>query len=397
MAVVERVARWTSVLPAMSHKPVTIQDVALLAQTSPSTVSNLLNGRVDRMRPETRERIEQAMDQLGYRPSQVARQLRTGQAPILGLIIPSVANPFWGSFAQYVEEAARAHGYQVLLCNGGRDPEREERYAESLWSHGVRGVIFGSSPLSLDHVLGFVDRGLRVVVFDRDMRDVDRATRAAIDSISVDNELGGRLATDHLLSLGHRRIGFLSGPLRTASRLERLEGYRRALRDAGVERDPGLVWEEAPNENYGDVEGFELGRWGARALLGDPNPPSALFTINDMYALGAYAGVRDLGLRVPEDVSIVGFDDIPMAEIAQPPLTTVHHPVREMIGTAVTLLIRRLRGANAEPAEHVTVAPALVLRASTAPPRSLLPKREREATRRAGGLHEASPDLVGER
>jgi DNA-binding LacI/PurR family transcriptional regulator len=328
-----------SVSPSMSNKPFTIQDVALLAQTSPSTVSNLLNGRVDRMRPDTRERIERAMNQLGYQPNQVARQLRTGQAPILGLI------------------------------NGGRDPEREERYAESLWSLGVRGVIFGSSPLSLDQVLGFVERGLRVVVFDRDMRDVDRSNRDAFDNISIDNERGGRLATDHLLGLGHRTIGFISGPLRTASRLARLEGYRRALREAGVAPDSHLVWDEAENQHFGDVEGFELGRSGARELLSGVAPPSALFTINDMYALGAYAGVRDLGLRVPEDVSIVGFDDISMAEIAQPPLTTIRHPVREMMQTAVGLLVGRLQGTYVEPAEHVTVAPELVLRASTAPPR----------------------------
>jgi DNA-binding LacI/PurR family transcriptional regulator len=353
----------------MAAKPITIQDVALLAETSRSTVSNLLNGRVDRMGSDTRERIERAMNQLGYRPNQVARQLRTGQAPILGLIIPSVANPFWGSFAQSVEEAARYRGYQVLLCNGGREPGQEERYAESLWSHGVRGVIFGSSPLSLDHVLGFVERGLRVVAFDRDMRDVDRSTRAAIDSISVDNAMGGRLATEHLLGLGHRRIGFLSGPLRTASRLERLEGYRHALREAGVEPDPRLVWEEAASQNFGDVEGFEFGRYGARELLGGPAAPTALFTINDMYALGAYAGVRDLGLRVPEDVSIVGFDDIPIAEIAHPPLTTMRQPVQEMMRIAVTLLIDRLQGTYTEPSEHVTVTPELVLRASTAPPR----------------------------
>ena len=353
----------------MPTKPVTIQDVAILAQTSPSTVSNLLNGRVHRMRSETRERIEHAMNELDYRPSQVARQLRTGQAPILGLIIPSVANPFWGAFAQSVEAAARTRGYQVFLCDGERDPEQEQRYAESLWSHGVRGVIFGSSPLSLDHVLGFVKRGLRVVVFDRDIGDIDPTMRSAIDSISVDNECGGRIATEHLLDLGHRRIGFLSGPLRTASRLERLEGYRCALGKAGIAPDPGLIWQETANENFGDVEGFELGRLGARELLSGPAPCSALFAINDMYALGAYAGVRDLGLRVPEDVSIVGFDDIPFAEISQPPLTTVRQPFREMMGTVVALLIDRLQGANDEPAEHVTVMPELVLRASTAPPR----------------------------
>ncbi len=298
----------------MASKTVTIQDVATLAGTSTSTVSNLLNGRIEKMRPETRERIERAMIQLGYRANEVARHLKTGQAPIIGLVIPSVANPFWGAFVQHVEEAALRHDYQVLLGNGGRDPAREQRYAESLWAHGVRGVIFGSSPLSLDHILRLVERGLRVVVFDRRLRESDNVSRSGIDSISIDNVDGGYQATKHLLDLGHRRIGFISGPLHTSSRLERLEGYRNALIDAGIKHDRALVWAESASGSSGDVEGAEIGRAGARELLSRANPPTGLVTINDMYALGAYAGARDLGLRVPDDVSVIGFDDIAMAD-----------------------------------------------------------------------------------
>jgi len=353
----------------MANDVVTIGDVALLAKTSPSTVSNHLNGRLDRMRPETRLRIQRAIEQLGYTPNQLARQLKTGQVPILGLIIPSVANPFWGSFAQCVEEAARDRGYQVLLGNAGRDPDQEERYAESLWGHGVRGVIFGSSPLSLDHVLGLVKRGLRAVTFDRDTRGIDFSARAVIDSISVDNAKGARLATQHLLGLGHRRIGFLSGPLRTSSRLERLEGYRSALRAAGIEPHLDLVWEGLPSRGFGDVEGAEFGRRGARELLSAAEPPTALFAINDMYALGAYAGARDLGLRVPADISIVGFDDIFLADVVQPPLTTVRQPLKEMLETTVCLLVDRLEGLRTGPAEHAVILPDLIVRASTAPPR----------------------------
>ena len=350
----------------MASKVVTIEDVALLAKTSPSTVSNVLNGRLDRMRPETQERIQRAMAQLGYTPNQLARQLKTGQVPILGLVIPSVANPFWGAFAQCVEEAARGRGYQVLFGNAGRDPAQEERYAESLWGYGVRGVIFGSSPLSLDHVQGLVRRGLRAVTFDRDTRGADRGVGVEIDSISVDNALGARLATEHLLALGHRRIGFLSGPLRTASRLQRLEGYRGALRAAGLDPHPALVWEGLPSEGFGDVEGAEFGRRGARELLGLAEPPKALFAINDMYALGAYAGARDRGLAVPDDVSVVGFDDIFLAEVAQPALTTVRQPLREMLRTTVTMLVDRLEGSRDGPADHTVVTPELIVRASTA-------------------------------
>jgi DNA-binding LacI/PurR family transcriptional regulator len=345
-------------------KAVTIQEVAALAKTSTSTVSNLLNGRVGRMSPATRERVELAMRQLGYQANQAARQLKTGQSPILGLVIPSVANPFWGAFVQAVEEAAMERGYQVLLGNGGRDPKREQRYAESLWSHGVRGIIFGSSPLSLDYILRLVERGLHVVVFDRRLHEAD----TVIDGISIDNPAGGYMATKHLLGLGHTRIGFLSGPLRTSSRLERLDGYRNALVDAGIRHDPSLVWAGASATGAGDVEGADIGRAGARALLTMAEPPTGLVAINDMYALGAYAGANDLGFSVPEDVSIVGFDDIVMAAIANPPLTTIRQPVASMMQLAVGTLIDRLEGTNAEPAQVVTVPTEIVVRQSTAPP-----------------------------
>lgn len=354
----------------MRSRSATIQEVAVLAGTSTSTVSNLLNGRTDRMRPETRERIERAMEQLGYQTNHAARQLKTGQAPILGLVIPSVANPFWGAFVQAVEEAALQRDYQVLLGNGGRDPHREQRYAESLWAHGVRGVIFGSSPLSLDYIMRLVDRGLNAVIFDRRLTHGEATGKGRVDGITVDNAGGGSLATRHLLDLGHRRIGFISGPLRTASRIERLEGYRTALIDAGIRHDPALVWEGGHASGTGDVEGAEIGREGAKALLELDHPPTALVTINDMYALGAYAGVADCGLRVPDDISIVGFDDIAMASIANPPLTTIRQPLTTMMRQAVNILIDRLEGANpATPAAQIVTVPSdLVVRRSTAPP-----------------------------
>ncbi len=352
----------------MATRPVTIQEVAALAGTSTSTVSNLLNGRIERMRPETRQRIEVAMEQLGYQANRAARQLKTGQAPIVGLVIPSVANPFWGSFVQAVEEASMARGYQVLLGNGGRDPQLEQRYAEALWGNGVRGMIFGSSPLSLDYILRLVERGLHVVVFDRRLRGSDALPQSRIDGVSVDNVLGGYLATKHLLELGHRRIGFISGPLKTSSRLERFEGYRNALIDAGIRFDPELFWEGTGYTGIGDVEGAEIGREGARALLAGSRPPTGIVTMNDMYALGAYAGVGDAGLRIPQDVSIVGFDDISMAEIANPPLTTMRQPLKDMMAKAVNTLIDRLEHVTDAPAQVMTVPTEIVVRQSTSPP-----------------------------
>jgi DNA-binding LacI/PurR family transcriptional regulator len=349
-------------------KTATIQDVASLAGTSASTVSNLLNGRTERMRPETRRRIERAVEQLGYRANEVARQLKTGHAPIIGLVIPSVANPFWGSFVQHVEDAAHGYGFQVLLGNAGRDPDRELQYGESLRVRGVRGIIFGSSPISLNHVLKLVEEGTRIVVFDRSVTRTDPSIESGIDSVSVDNVAGGYLATKHLLDLGHTQIGFLSGPLRTASRLERLDGYRRALLDAGVRPDDSLVWAGFQDNTTGDVEGAEFGREGARALLENPSPPTGLVSINDMYALGALAGVRDRGMHVPDDISIIGFDDISIAGLTSPSLTTIRQPLAEMISLAVATLIGRLTGTKDGPAEQVTVPTELIVRGSTGPP-----------------------------
>lgn len=345
-------------------REVTIHDVARLARVSPSTVSNMLNGRMDRMRPGTSERIQVAIEHLGYTPSHIARQLRTGNAAIIGLIVPSVANPFWGAFARAVEETALSHGYHVLLGNSERNLDREQSYAEDMWAHGIRGIIFGSSPLSLTHLLSLVKRGLRIVAFDR---QTQREDRLDIDSISIDNVLGARLATEHLLMLGHRRIGFLSGPIRTVSRIDRLEGYRAALADAGIRADPHLIWEGASESTFGDIEGAQLGRVGARELLSREDPPTALVAINDMYALGAYAGVRDIGLRVPDHVSIVGFDNLVLAEIADPPLTSVQQPLPDMTRIAVERLISRLEKTQPSESAHLSHAPLLVVRQSSAP------------------------------
>jgi DNA-binding LacI/PurR family transcriptional regulator len=355
------VARYSMKENKKSAKEATIQDVARLAHVSPSTVSNVLNGRLDRMGQETVERIQQAIAQLGYTPSRIARQLKTGHAPIIGLVVPSVANPFWGAFARAAEETALAHGYRILLGNSERDPGREQSYAEEMWAQGIRGVIFGSSALSLRHLAGTINRGLHVVAFDRHAQSTDDLD---VDSVSIDNVLAGRLATAHLIALGHRRIGFLSGPIRTVSRIDRLEGYRSALAEAGIALDHQLIWEGSFISTFGDIEGAKIGRRGAQEILGRENRPTALIAINDMYALGAYAGARDLGFRIPETCSIVGFDDIMLAEIAEPPLTTIRQPLEEMLRVAVERLIERLNRRETSPI-HMSFAPELIVRAST--------------------------------
>jgi len=344
---------------------VTIHDVAKAAGVSTSTVSLVLNGKLDRMRRDTSERVLKAVTELGYSTNEMARALKTGYVPTIGLVVPTVANPFWGEFARCVEHAAEAKNYQVLLCNAEGVPEREQRYVESMLARGIRGVILGSSPLSLRHLAGVTKRGLQVVAFDRvTLNDAG----LELDSVCVDNTLGANRAIEHLLALGHRRIAFVSGPISSANRRDRLEGYRATLRAGGVRLDPALEWTE--NVNPSDDEEFvtEIGRSAALALLKRPEPPTAFFAINDMTAVGIYAGCRELGRNIPRDISVVGFDDIHLCRIVNPPLTTVRQPLGALMKSAVDLLVVRMEGNEKRSPMHLTLTPELVVRESTAQP-----------------------------
>jgi DNA-binding LacI/PurR family transcriptional regulator len=344
---------------------VTIQQVAEAAGVSPSTVSNLLNGRPHRMLPETRQRVEKAIERLGYRPNRAARQLRTGRTQTVGLVVPSVGNPFWGAFARHLESAALTEGYHVLLCNSERDPERERQYIDELWSDGIRGVVLCSSLPSLDHVTSLIERGLQLVTFDRTAQADDPTS---LVSISIDNAVGSQLATAHLTDLGHRRLAFVSGALGSLNRKDRYRGFITALELAGMSERDALLWPGAAAERFGDVEAAELGRAAARDLLSADDPPTGIVAVNDMCALGVCRGIRDAGLEVGRDVSVVGFDDIVLADLYDPPLTTVRQPMREMAGVAFAELRARVEDPGLTQGRSLLLRPELVVRESTAPP-----------------------------
>lgn len=337
---------------------VTIYQVARRAQVSPSTVSNVLNGRGDRMQPQTRRRVEKAMEELGYRPNRAARQLRNGKVEAIGLIVPSVANPFWGALARHIEQAALGQGYQVLLCNSERDPERERRYVEELWADGIRSVVLCTSMPSLDHLADKLDAGLRLVAFDRTAQVGDPAS---LINISVDNAVGARLAAQELINLGHRRIAFVSGSLGSIARTARHRGFLDALAAAGIDESETMLW--SGDRDYADTDAAELGRSAALDLLSRPNPPTAFMAINDMCALGICAGVRDVGMSVGSDVSVVGFDDIVLADLVSPRLTTVRQPLQTMAQNAFAALT----GPPSEVGESILLRPELIVRESTGP------------------------------
>lgn len=342
---------------------VTIYQVAQAAGVSPSTVSNVLNGRDGRMLPQTRKRVLRAMEDLGYHPNRAARQLRTGRSGAVGLIVPSVANPFWGAFARHLEAEALTHGHHVLLCNSERDFQRERAYVEELWADGLRGIVLCTSLPSLEHLADKVSAGLSLVAFDRTAQvgDPDHVV-----NISIDNVVGAQLATQHLLSLGHRRIAFVSGSLGSVNRKERHRGFLEATSAAGLDEGEAITW--TGGDDYADLDAAGLGRAAIADLLTLPagERPTAVLTINDMAALGVCAGAREAGRTPGQDLSVIGFDDIVLADLTWPRLTTVRQPLETMARSAFERLRRGLDDPSST-GTSVLVRPELVVRDSTGP------------------------------
>ncbi|MBB1632412.1 LacI family DNA-binding transcriptional regulator [Cupriavidus sp. UME77] len=341
----------------------TIQDVARLANVSVSSVSNVLNGRTERLNPATFERVREAIRTLGFRPSQVARQLKTGQTPMLGLLVPSTANPMYGQFALKIEaEAQRQTGYRVLLGNTNRDREQESRMLDDLLSFGVHGVIIVSSLTGEQHFEVATRQGLAMVSYDG---GADPNMPACIDHVAPDNYQAGHLAASHLLELGHRRIAFVMPAGRTVSRASKIAGFQAAVKEAGL--GDAVVIECPPTAHYGDAELAELGQVLAGQLAQVSTRPTGLVAVNDMMAIGLMSGLHQAGLSVPADVSVIGMDDISMCSYTNPALTSVAMPFGEMAQAMVRRVMLRLAQPDEAPV-RLCFPSGLVVRHSTAKP-----------------------------
>lgn len=342
----------------------TIQDVARLADVSVSSVSNVLNGRAERMRRETYVRIEEAIEKLGYRPNQIARHLKTGNLPILGLLVPSTSNPSFGQLAVAIERIAQArHNYRVLVCNTYRDQHLESKVLDDLIGLGIRAVIVISSLNDERHIEAAIDRGLSVVSYDL---GIDPSKPAKHDHVLPDNRLAGRLAAEHLISHGHRRLAFVKPKGATSSRLEKIEGFLNAARAAPDECDAQVIDIDG-GTRFGDNELAKLGFDAAQQIAAMTPRPTGVVAVNDMTAIGLMAGLRHCGLTVPEDVSVVGMDDVPVSEYVWPPLTTVATPVQEVAETMVEQAIARTHAPHTPPREF-SFPPRLVQRQSVCAP-----------------------------
>lgn len=310
----------------------TIADVAARARVSTATVSRVLNG-AGRASPATRDRVLAAARDLGYRPSGIARSLKLRQTRTLGLIVTDIENPFFPALVRAVEDAARAEGYAILLGNAADDPERESAYLDLLVERRVDGVIIAASSLGVRHGEWLAEPPLPVVLVNT------TATGVPLTAVASDNRGGARQAAEHLIGLGHRRLGFLAAPPRNVDSPVRLAGVRDAMGAAGL--DPASL---AVATGPALVAGGE----GAMAELLERQPtPTGVVAYNDLMAIGALRAVRVRGLRVPTDVSVVGFDDVEFASYVDPPLTTVAQDQATMGVEAVRALAAQLA---AEPA-----------------------------------------------
>lgn len=341
----------------------TIQDVARKAGVSTSTVSNVLNGRGNRMAAETLRRVQSAITDLKYRPNTTARHLKTGHTPLIGLLVPSMANPMYGFIAREIETLAQErYNFRIMIGNTYRDREKETRFFDDLLSHGVRGVIIISSLIDEQHVESAADRGLVMVSYDR------RATpniRSIIDHVTVDSFESARIATQHLIDQGHQRLAFVTPAGRTMSRNEKIAGFRAAAKSAGLEKTAQVV-EGTPVDEFGDSMMSEVGRAQAALLAGQADRATGVIGVNDLMAFGLMAGFRDAGLAVPDDVSVIGIDNVFLSTLMHPAMTSVRLPIPEMAQVMVERVMSRLADPTI-PTQEFIFQPTLVPRGSVAP------------------------------
>jgi LacI family transcriptional regulator len=329
----------------------TLSELALELNVSIATISRALN-RPDDVAPSTRERILAAVHRNGkYQPGK-ARWLRAQQTRTIGVVISDIRNPFFAAFVKSIEDIARDNGYTVLVCNADEDSEKEEAALSMFLDRKVSGLINCSTGGNVALLRAVRQSGAAIIDFDRES-GLENA-----DVVTADNTRGTALAIQHLISLGHRRIATIAGPLHLSNARTRLESYQRLLTRAGIE----MVSQYAQSGNFQAESGYEC----ARKLFKLPKPPTAVFVANLEMCSGLITFVREAGIRVPEDLSVVTFDDAFWMRYIDPPITAIAQPVEKMGQYTIRLMLERLRGRQGVQRKMFT--PKLIVRGSTAAP-----------------------------
>ena len=335
------------------NPPVTMHQIAERAKVSIGTVSHVINGTA-KVREKLRQRVLEAIRSLGYQPNELARGMRRNQTSMLAMIIPDVTNPFFPAVVRGAEDIAFRNSLRLVLCNTDNDPQKETFYLDELRSYRPAGwLVIPSAESEIATRMQSASAAPPVVCLDRQPKGWNG------DVVLVDNEMGALNATRYLLRMGHRRLAAITGPLNLTAAADRLKGFKRALNEAKIIVEPDYVQEA----RFERSAGYEA----AKRLLGMLPRPTAIFAANDLIALGVLSAAREMGLGCPEDLSIVGFDNLDFAEFTAPALTTVHQPGYQLGTAAARLLLERI-GGKKHPAERVLLPTELKIRESVAVP-----------------------------
>ena len=305
----------------------TMKDVAKTVGVSLGTVSNVLNGR-EVVQDETRLKVLQVMKQLNYVPNSVARALKTNRTQIIGIMLPSITNPFYATIARVADDVVQNLGYTLLISNTDRNPNREFESAKALLEKGVDGIIWIAKSMRFKELSLELNERLPILYVDSELNESEG------DQLSVDNYQGGALAAEHLYQLGHRKIAVIEGPKEAKKSWNRIPGFYNKLLEHGISIEKNLI-------RIGNFE-FDSGYDYMRSLLKEDSEFTALFAANDMMAVGAITAAREAGLKVPDDLSVVGFDDIMLAQYFDPALSTVRQPAEQLGRFAVEMLMKRI-------------------------------------------------------
>ncbi len=331
----------------------TILDVAKRADVAPITVSRVINNSAH-VSPQTRARVEEAIRELGYRPNRLARGLRLKQTHTLALAVTDITNPFWTTIVRGVEDAAHQSGFSVILCNTDESEEKQNQYLDVLVQKQVDGILLAPVCAS-DELCDWIEKlAIPVVMLDR------RIPFAQVDVVRGDSEDGAYRLVQHLIALGHRRIAILSGPKEVSTAQDRVAGYCRALAENGLE----ICQDWIQYGKFSQASGYEM----ARQVLGICPCPTALFAANNFIAAGALRALYDLGLKVPEDVSVVAFDDVTNGQPVEPFLTAADQPAYEMGRRATELLLARLSDQIEDAYQEIVLPVKIIIRRSSGPP-----------------------------
>jgi LacI family transcriptional regulator len=334
--------------------PVTLRDVALRAGVHPATASRALSPETRILvSEETARRVLAAAEELGYRPNPVARSLRTRRSHTVGVLIPDLNNPLFPPIVRGLDDRLAEAGYVALIGNTDGDDERERVVFERMRARHVDGFLLATAHLRSPLLAEAVRAELPVVLMNRLAEDY------SFPSVSVDNERGVRMAVTHLAALGHRRIAHIAGPQDLSTGRNRYQGFVGAMASSGLPVDPGLIV-------FASRFSIEEGLRCCRELLEQPERCTAIAAGNDMLALGCYAALDAAGLSCPQDMSVVGFNDMPFIDLLHPPLTTVRFPHYQVGTEAAQLLLEKI-GGNSGPVKILFLAPEFITRGSTAP------------------------------